>query len=109
MKLPKEIRRYCPYCRKHTIHGVDSAKQKARSATHPLSRGSSYRAKLRGLIGGFGNSGRRSRKGPKDWKMKAKVTKRISILYRCKECGKAHNIKKAIRSGRIEIGEKVAK
>lgn len=109
MKLPKEIRRYCPHCRKHTIHAVDTAKQKARSATHPLSRGSNSRMKLRGLIGGFGNLGRRSRRGPKDWKRKTKVTKRITITYRCKECKKMHNIRKAIRSGRIEIGEKVAK
>ncbi len=109
MKLPKQIRRYCPYCRKHTLHAVDTAKQKARSATHPLSRGSNARMKLRGLIGGFGNLGRRSRKGPKDWKRKTKVTKRITVTYKCKICNKMHNIKKAIRSGRIEIGEKVAK
>ena len=109
MKLPKEVRRFCPYCRKHTIHGVDTAKQRARSATHPLSRGSSSREKARGLRGGFGNLGRRSKKGPKDWKMKTKVTKRISVVYKCKECNKIHGIKKAIRAGRIEIGEKVAK
>jgi len=109
MKLPKEVRRYCPYCRKHTIHTVDTARQKARSASHPLSRGSASREKKRGLRGGFGNLGRRSRKGPKDWKMKAKVTKRISVTYKCKECKKMHNIKKAIRAGRIEIGEKVAR
>ncbi|MDO8508963.1 MAG: 50S ribosomal protein L44e [Nanoarchaeota archaeon] len=109
MKLPKETKRYCPYCRKHTTHAVDTAKQRARSATHPLSRGSSSREKLRGLRGGFGNLGRRSRKGPKDWKMKAKVTKRITVTYRCKVCKKMHNIKKAIRSGRIEIGEKISK
>ena len=109
MKLPKETKRYCPYCRKHTIHKIDTAKQRARSATHPLSRGSRAREKLRGVIGGFGNLGRRSRKGPKDWKRKSKVTKRITVTYVCKTCGKMHNIKKAIRSGRIEIGEKVSK
>jgi|SRR3989338_3348841 len=109
MKLPKETNRYCPHCKKHTSHKVDTVKQRARSSTHPLSRGSNARAKLRGLIGGFGNSGKRSKKGAKDWKMKAKVTKRISVLYTCKICGKAHNIKKAIRAARIEVGEKVAK
>ena len=109
MKLPKETNRYCPYCRKHTIHSIDTAKQKARSSSHPMSRGSNSRAKLRGLIGGFGNSGKRSKKGIKDWKMKAKVTKRITVTYKCKECKKMHNIKKAIRAGRIEIGDKIAK
>mgnify|MGYP001603210595 CR=1 FL=1 len=109
MKLPKEIKRYCPYCRKHTVHAVDTAKQRSRSSAHPLSRGSSSREKMRGLRGGFGNLGRRSRKSPKDWKMKAKVTKRITITYKCKVCKKMHNIKKAIRTARVEIGEKVSK
>ena len=109
MKLPKETKRYCPTCKKHTLQSVGTAKQRARSATHPLSRGSRARETLRGLIKGFGNKGRRSRKGPKDWKRKAKTTKRISVMYTCKVCKKSKGIKKAIRAGRIEIGEKVSK
>ncbi len=109
MKFPKETNRYCPYCKKHTLQTVATAKQKSRSAAHPLSRGSATRERLRGLRGGFGNLGRRSKKGVKDRKMKAKVTKRIGILYKCSICGKQKGIKKAIRSGRIEIGEKVSK
>jgi large subunit ribosomal protein L44e len=108
MKLPKETRRYCPYCKKHTEQTLATAKQRARSATHPLSRGSNARIKLRSLQG-IGNWGRRSRKGPKDWKMKAKVTKRIPILFKCKVCGKMKGMSSAIRTSRIEIGEKVAK
>lgn len=109
MKLPKELKRYCPYCRKHTTHKVETAKQRSRSSTHPLSRGSRSREISRGLIKGFGNKGRRSRKSPKDWKRKSKTTRRIVINYRCNECKKVKGIKKAIRAGRIEIGEKVAK
>jgi ribosomal protein L44E len=41
--------------------------------------------------------------------MKAKVTRRIGILYKCNECGKIKGIRKAIRSSRIEIGEKISK
>ena len=109
MKLPKETRRYCPYCRKHTEQLIATAKQKARSASHPLSRGSPTRNKLRGLTSGYGNLGKRSKKGAKDWKRKTKATKRISVMYKCKTCGKMKGIRKAIRSSRIEIGEKVAK
>jgi ribosomal protein L44E len=58
---------------------------------------------------GFGNQGRYSKKGVKDYKMKAKVTRRIGILYKCNECGKIKGIRKAIRSSRIEIGEKISK
>jgi len=109
MKLPKETKRYCPYCKKHTTHKVGTAKQKSRSATHPMSRGSASREKARGLRGGTGSLGRRSRPAPKKWKRKTKTTKRITIIYTCKGCKKTKQIKKAIRSGRIEIGEKIAK
>ena len=109
MKLPKETNRYCPTCRKHTSQTIATAKQKARSASYPLSRGSPSRSFMRGLTSGYGNLGKRSKKGAKDWKRKTKVTKRISVLYKCKVCGKIKGIKTAIRSGRIEIGEKVAK
>ncbi len=108
MKLPKELKRYCPYCRKHTSQTVATAKQKSRSSVHPLSRGSPTRIKLRGLQG-IGNWGKRSKKGAKDWKRKTKITKRISLLYKCKVCGKMKGLRKAIRSSRIEVGEKVAK
>lgn len=109
MKLPKETKRYCSKCKKHTTHKIGTAKQSSRSASHPMSRGSSSRERLRGLRGGLGNLGRRSKKGPKDWKRKSKVTRRISITYKCGTCGKIKGIKKAIRTGRIEIGDKVAK
>lgn len=74
-----------------------------------MSRGSPARNKLRGLTTGYGNKGKRSKKGAKDWKMKTKTTKRISIIYKCKTCGKIKGIKKAIRASRIEIGEKISK
>lgn len=108
MKLPKETNRYCPYCRKHTTQVIATAKQKSRSASHPLSRGSPARVHARGLEG-IGNWGKRSKKGAKDWKRKTKITKRISLTFKCKTCGKMKGLRSAIRAGRIEIGEKVAK
>ena len=109
MKLPKETTRYCPHCKKHTTQVIATAKQKSRSAAHPLSRGSTVRQQMRGLRRGYGNQGKYSKKGAKDWKRKTKITKRITLLYKCKICGKMKGIRKAIRSSRIEIGEKVAK
>ncbi len=109
MKLPKETERYCPTCRKHTKHKIDTAKQKSRSATRPLSRGSNSRLKARGLKSGKGNKGKLSRRPPKNQKMKSKVTKRFTIVYKCFVCGKIHAQSKGIRAGRIEIGEKVAR
>ena len=109
MKLPKKTKRYCPTCKKHTEHAVDTAKQRSRSSAHPQSRYANKRLISRGLRSGPGNHGRYSKPAPKQWKRKTKVTRRVGILYRCSECKKAHGTKKAIRSSRIEIGDKVAK
>lgn len=109
MKLPKETNRYCPTCKKHTVQTVGTAKQLARSTAHPLSRLSPTRAKARGQRAGMGGRGRHSKPAVKAWKRKTKTTKRITVKYTCKTCKKSKQIKKAIRSGRIEIGEKVSK
>lgn len=109
MKLPKETKRYCPTCKKHTLQKVGTAKQKARSTARPLSRWSSYRAKKRSYKSGSGNMGRFSKPAVKSWKRKTKTTKRITVTYTCTICHKTKGIKKAIRAGRIEIGEKVSK
>ena len=108
MKLPKETQRYCPHCKKHTKQIVSIAKQKSRSSAHPLSRGSPSRIKARSLQG-IGNWGKRSKKGAKDWKRKTKMTKRLTVLYKCSVCGKFKGTRTAIRVSRIVIGEKVAK
>lgn len=109
MKIPKEVRRYCPYCRKHTLQSITTAKQKSRSSAHPLSRWGEFRVRKRSYRSGYGNLGRFSKPAVKNWKRKTKVTRRIALMFTCKECKKSKGIKKAIRSGRIEIGEKIAK
>jgi large subunit ribosomal protein L44e len=109
MKLPKETKRYCPKCKKHTVQKIDTAKQRTRGSSRPMSRWSNTRTKLRGYRTGTGNLGRFSKPAVKSWKRKTKVTRRLTVLYKCKECGKSLGMKKSIRTGRIEIGEKVAK
>jgi len=109
MKIPQKTRRYCPYCKKHTKQEVSVAKQRGRSTTHPLSRGSTARLKLRGQNVGFGNKGRYSKPPIKSWKRKSKSTKRLTVLYTCSVCKKSKSIKKSIRTSRLEIGDKIAK
>ena len=110
MKLPTELNRYCPYCRAKTKQKISVAKQKSRSSAHPLSWGSTSRAKSRGVRSGTGNKGRWGSRPPiAKWKRKSKSTKRMTILYTCTVCKKAKGIKKAIRTSRLEIGQKVAK
>jgi len=110
MKLPKQINRYCPYCNSRTLQKISVAKQKSRSAAHPMSWGSTMRAKKRGVRSGTGNKGRWGSRPPiSKWKRKSKQTKRLTVMYTCTVCKKSKGIKKAIRVGRLEIGEKVAK
>lgn len=109
MKLPKETNRYCPYCKKHTTQVVATQKQKSRSTAHPLSRWGSSRVKSRSYRSGYGNMGRFSKPAVKNWKRKTKITKRIPITFKCKVCGKMKGMSTAIRSSRIEIGEKISK
>ena len=109
MKLAEEVNRYCPTCNAKTKQKVSVAKQRSRSATHPLSRGGKSRLIARGLTSGPGNHGKYSRRPPKNQKMKSKQTKRLTVMYTCKVCKKSKGIKKAIRTSRINIGDKVAK
>lgn len=109
MKLPQKVTRYCPHCKKHTDQTVAVAKQKGRSSAHPMSRWSRSRAKLRGQAMGYGNLGRFSKPPIKNWKRKTKATRRISVLYTCAICKKAHGMKNSIRTSRLEVGEKIAK
>lgn len=109
MRLAEEVNRYCPYCKERTKQKVSVAKQKSRSATHPMSRGGKSRLKARGLTSGPGNHGKYSRRPPKQQKMKSKQTKRLPLMYTCKTCKKSKGTKKAIRTSRINIGDKVYK
>ena len=109
MKLPEKTNRFCPHCNKSTLQKVAVAKQKSRSSAHPMSRGSQTRAQARGQNVGTGNMGRYSKPAIKSWKRKTKQTKRLGVVYTCTVCGKSKGIKKAIRTSRIQIGEKIAK
>jgi large subunit ribosomal protein L44e len=102
MKIKKTIKRYCPFCRKHTEHKVSQAKKKGRSSEHPLSRGSDSRIKRRGQRRGFGNLGRYS-KPPKPKMTGKKLSKKTDFRYTCKECSKTHTQKVGYRAKKIEL------
>jgi len=101
MKIPKIVKRYCPYCKKHTEHKVTQTKKKQASS---LSYGSKYRAKKRGKARGFGNLGRYSKPAVTKFKLTgAKQTKKTDLRYECKECKKVHVQKKGKRAKRVEF------
>lgn len=93
MKLPKEMKRYCPSCKKHTLHKVKEIKNRGKNKAHPLSKYSTVRLAMRGIgVGiGRGNAGRYSRGALNSWKRyNKKHSKKIDMRYTCNECGKTH-------------------
>ena len=101
MKIPKQTKRYCPHCKKHTEQKVAQNKKKTASS---LTYGSKVRAKLRGKARGTGNLGRYSKPAVTKFKMTGKkVTKKPDIRYECKECKKVTMQSSGIRSKRVEF------
>ncbi len=87
MKIPKTVRTYCKYCKKHTEMTISLAKKKERGS---LKRGSINRARKRGLGRGFGNVGKYGSK-PAISKFKrtgAKQSKKVDLRYKCKVCNR---------------------
>jgi len=101
MKLPKTVKRYCPYCRKHTEHKVSLSKKRQPSS---LTYGSKVRARRRGLARGHGNRGRYSKPAISKFKMTGKKqTKKTDLRYECNVCKKSHAQRKGFRAKKIEF------
>jgi large subunit ribosomal protein L44e len=102
MKIRKIMKRYCPFCRKHTEQKVSLAKKKGRNASRPLSKGSTPRVRARGLRRGAGNLGKYS-KPPKPKRSGKKMSKKTDFRYTCKECNKTHTQGKGFRAKKVEL------
>lgn len=101
MKIPKTVKRLCPFCKKHTIHTVSQAKKKGRSS---LTYGAKQRARKRGKARGFGNYGRYSKPAISSWKMTGKKgSKKTDLRYTCKECKKTHMQNSGKRTKKVEF------
>jgi large subunit ribosomal protein L44e len=101
MKIKKAIKRYCPYCKKHTEHKVSQNKKKNPSS---LTYGSKIRARRRGKAKGYGNLGRYSKPAISKFKMTGKKqTKKTDLRYECTVCKKAHMQSSGIRAKRVEF------
>jgi len=96
MNIPKTQRRYCRYCRKHTVHGV--RKVGVGKIKRRLAQGQRrFKRKLRG----FGSFPKSNPKG------RAKPTRKLDLRYKCKECGKEHAIGKGFRTKKFEFKKKI--
>ena len=96
MNIPKTQRRFCPYCRTHTIHEVKRVK------LSKVKRGSAQgQRRFKRKMKGFGSFPKSNPKG------RAKPTRRLDLTYKCEKCKKQHNIGKGTRVKKIEIKKKV--
>ncbi len=102
MKIKKLTNRYCKYCKKYTQHETAIAKKKERGT---LKRGSIKRARKRGRGRSFGNVGRWGSK-PAISKYKrtgAKLSKKLDLRYKCKQCNKITVQNQGIRTKKGEL------
>ena len=90
MEIPKNMKLFCPYCKKHTEHTVDVTKKKPR---RKVAEG--QRRYLR-ILKGFGSF-------PRPKPDHEKPTKRQDLRYKCSECGKKHKKGKGFRSKKFKI------
>ena len=81
MKIPKEIKIYCPNFKTHTLQKVKNEKNRGKNKTNPMTKFSQIRMKLRGLSTGTGNSGKLSRGALNSWKrFNKKHSKRSDLI-----------------------------
>ena len=92
MKYPKTVRRYCPYCRTHTVHNVSIYKKgKERMLNHG-------RRRVERKKKGYGSF-------PKEiFHKNAKINKKTVPLMECTECNKKHYAK-SYRVKKFELHE----
>ena len=92
MKMPKEFKAHCPFCKKHTVHTVERVRRGRATTMAHIDR-----QKKRST--GIGNSGKFSKVPGGD-----KPTKRVNLRYRCNECKKAHN-RKGFKVSKFDLVE----
>lgn len=78
MKIPKQIRTYCPSCRKHTLHTLHQLRKRA---PRPLSWGQRQFARV---MAGYGSQPRAEQR------KFAKTAKKVTLVLKCTACGKEH-------------------
>ncbi|RLG14403.1 MAG: 50S ribosomal protein L44e [Candidatus Nanohalarchaeota archaeon] len=86
MKIPKTVKRFCPFCKTNHEHKVARVKTGGRRKTSALKAGSRYR--LKKLHKGYGGS-------PYPMiehgtKYGAKKSQKVLIKFTCSVCSKSH-------------------
>lgn len=92
MLKPRKIKRYCPKCKKHTVHNVEKIKKRKASELKQGQR------RFRRVMQGYRGFPRPKPEG------REKTSRRIPVKYTCDVCKKSQQ-PPSQRSGKFEIGE----
>jgi len=98
MKLPTEIRTFCPHCRSHQVMSLKIEKPGRRGAG---GQKLAVRRQIRHRKG-TGNKGKYSKKPITQNKMASKTTKKTDVRLKCKKCGKSIT-KSFPRAKKVEV------
>ncbi len=92
MEVPKMQKKFCPICKKHTLHEVKrvSVSKKKSGLAQGQRR---FKRKMKGY-GSFPKSNPKGREKP---------TRKLDITFKCKVCGKSHNVGKGFRVKKYEL------
>ena len=93
MLYPKQVRRYCPFCRKHTLHAVEQAKRRPRREDTKSQR------RFRRKMSGYGSFPKENPKG------REKPTRKTDLRFKCSVCNKRHSIGEGFRVKKFELGK----
>ncbi len=90
MNLPQQMKTYCKFCKKHTLHTVEIVKKRQRRT---LAQGQRrYLRKLEGYTG-----------FPRPKPDHEKSTKKIDLRYKCSVCGKKHVKGEGFRAKKFQL------
>ena len=92
MQKPRKVKRYCPSCKKHTIHEIDKIKKRKASELKQGQR------RFRRVMRGYRGFPRPKPEG------REKTSRRIALKYTCSVCKKSHQ-PASIRSKKFETVE----
>lgn len=92
MQKPRKIKRYCPKCKKHTVHAIEKIKKRKASELKQGQR------RFRRVMSGYRGFPRPKPEG------REKTSRRLSLKFTCDVCKKSHQ-PPSIRAKKFEIGE----
>ncbi len=92
MQRPRKIKRYCPFCKKHTEHEVHKVKKRKASELKQGQR------RFRRVMRGYRGFPRPKPEG------REKTSRRANLRFRCTQCKKSHQ-PPSQRAKKVVIGE----